>query len=194
MLIFIDESGIHKKVDHSSFVLAYVALENYEQASRAIAQTEKNLGINYFHWSNFGSKRGWKTREKFIESVSGLPFVFKYTITKNPVLPEEGLFNAISHFFREKNIKKIVIDGSQPKWYERQIKRSLRSRNISIKKLKISRDTSEPLLRLADALAGLIRSYHDSPTGVAKELYELLQAKNKITAHLTVDGQEVPRV
>ena len=30
MLIFIDESGINKDVDYSTFVLVYIEIENYE--------------------------------------------------------------------------------------------------------------------------------------------------------------------
>jgi len=168
-------------------------MENYDQVCKAIEQIEKDLKIRYFHWADFGSKRGWQIRKKFIEQSAALPYNFKYSIVTNPIRPEESLFNAISYLLNEKNIKKVTIDGSQPKWYERQVKRSLRSRNVSIKKLKISRDTAEPALRLADSLAGLVRSYHDNPTGLAKELYQYLEANNKITAQLMVGGQDVLR-
>lgn len=190
MLVFIDESGIHKKTDHSSFVLAYVSVENEVRLNAAIERVEKELKIQYFHWADFGSRRGWETRSKFIERIAEMPFHFKYSIVRNPIAPQESLFNAMVSLLTEKNIKKVIIDGRQPKWYERQIKRSLRSRNFSIKKLKITRDTAEPALRLADSLAGLVRSYHDGKAEKARKLYKFLEDKNKITAQLMVGGQD----
>lgn len=51
MIIFIDESGIHKKVDHSTFALAYVEFENYPVVEKKILDIEAKLKIDYFHWS-----------------------------------------------------------------------------------------------------------------------------------------------
>ena len=31
MIVFIDESGIHKKVDHSTFALSYINFKDYEK-------------------------------------------------------------------------------------------------------------------------------------------------------------------
>lgn len=188
MHIFIDESGIHKKVDNSSFVIVYISLKDEGFISARIEQIESKLKIMPFHWSDFGSKAGWLIRKAFIKRISDLPFTFKYIIVKNPVKPREMLFYCLSYLLIEKDIKKVVIDGRQPKWYEKQIKHLLRSRGISVKKLRTANDRAVPALRLADALAGLVRSYHDG-SPISQELYNLIRAKNKITAQLKVDGQ-----
>ena len=86
----------------------------------------------------------------------------------------------------ERKIKKIIIDGKKPKWYERKIKKVLRDRGVSVKKLRTLYDEASPGLRLSDALAGLTRAYYDKPTKTIEELYKLLE--NKITAQL-VSGQ-----
>lgn len=65
MLIFIDESGIHKKVDHSSFALAYIQFDNYETIESQITDTEKKLGITQFHWA----ETVWKVKEKFMNEI-----------------------------------------------------------------------------------------------------------------------------
>jgi hypothetical protein len=97
------------------------------------------------------------------------------------------LEHCLQYLIIEKKIKKIILDGKKPKWYERRIKKILREKGVSIKKLRTLNDQSSAGLRLADALAGLVRHYHDRPTDTVKRLYQLLT--NKITAQL-VDGQK----
>ena len=48
MLIFIDESGIHKATDHSTFVLVYIEIKNYENLSKKMTQAEEKLGNRFF--------------------------------------------------------------------------------------------------------------------------------------------------
>ena len=45
MHIFIDESGIHKKVDHSSFALVYVEVNNFKLIEDKIFETSKSIGM-----------------------------------------------------------------------------------------------------------------------------------------------------
>ena len=82
----------------------------------------------------------------------------------------------------------MIIDGKKPKWYSLRLKKVLRDRGISVKKIRTGNDKSFPCLRLADAYAGLIRAHWNDPNNKnAKELYKL--ASNKITAQL-VGGQD----
>ena len=57
MHVFIDESGIHKSVDHCAIAFIYVCFENKDEIEKEIVDIENNLGISHFHWSNFGSKK-----------------------------------------------------------------------------------------------------------------------------------------
>lgn len=184
--IFIDESGIQQKDGHSIVVLVYVSVEDLESLEKQIKEIEKQLHIRKFHWSDFGSRRGWKIREEFLRRVSGLEFTFRVAVFQNPVYFPEAFEHCLEHLITERKIKKIVIDGKKPKWYERRIKKFLRDRRVSVKKLRTAKDETSPGLRLSDALAGLIRAYYDKPTETVEKLYKLLQ--NKITAHL-VSGQ-----
>ncbi len=176
-IIYIDESGIHKDTKHSTFVLVYVSIQNDESLNLGIEKIEKDLGISHFHWADFGSKMGWKIRRNFIIRAARLAFSFKYTVIKNPVNPTDELYNSIVILLTESNIQKIFIDGKQPRWYERQIKKSLNDRGIPVKNLRTVKDQSIAGIRLADALAGLIRLYYDKPEGIPKELYEYIKYK-----------------
>lgn len=52
MIVFIDESGITKQTDHSTFVLVYIEFHNYEALESKIIALEKKLGIPEFHWAH----------------------------------------------------------------------------------------------------------------------------------------------
>lgn len=86
----------------------------------------------------------------------------------------------------EKNFKAIYVDGKKPRWVELRLKKVLRDKGISVKKLKTLRDESSPGIRLADALAGVTRAYYDNPKGKAAPLWKKIS--HKITAQL-VGGQ-----
>ncbi len=85
MIIFIDESGIHKESGNSVFVLVYIIAEHAEILEDKIKEIESGLKINNFHWADFGSRRGWDTREGFLRQASKLNFEFKIAIIKNPI-------------------------------------------------------------------------------------------------------------
>ncbi|OGL87739.1 hypothetical protein A3I42_02585 [Candidatus Uhrbacteria bacterium RIFCSPLOWO2_02_FULL_49_11] len=177
MEVFIDESGIHKQTDHSSIALVYVTCGDAEEVAWRINEIEQRLGIKAFHWAEYN----WKMRVRFLEAVHSLPFSVKVALVRNPVDVPQWFEFSVTHLIVERNIRKVVIDGKKPKWEERRLKKVLRDKGVSVSKVRGVRDESEPCLRLADALAGLLRSYWDNPTGPhAKRLYALYQ--NKITA------------
>jgi len=154
MLVFIDESGIHKEIEHSTFVLVYVETENYEEIEKQIREIEKWLKIDYFHWA----KTVWKVKEKFLDEVLKLDFRAKIAVVKNPA---QELERVLTHMIVERNIRNIYIDGKKPKWYERKIKKILRDKGISVKKLRTVKSSQFAGIRLADTVAGLSRSYFD---------------------------------
>jgi hypothetical protein len=68
----------------------------------------------------------------------------------------------LTHMIIEKNIEKIFIDGKKTRRYENKIKKILRDKGITVRKLKTANDESEPGIRLSDMVAGLFRWYFDS--------------------------------
>lgn len=87
---------------------------------------------------------------------------------------------------RREKFKAIYVDGKKPRWVELRLKKVLRDKGISVKKLRTFNDESSPGLRLADALAGVTRAYYDNPKGKAAPLWKKIS--HKITAQL-VGGQ-----
>jgi len=182
MVIFIDESGIHKSVDHSSFAMAYIEFEHVEDVERGIAVVEKRHNISHFKWTNLP----WKLRGAFLTDVAKLQFQAKVAIFRNPIHPDKALEWSAQYLLIEKNFKAIYIDGKKPRWVELRLKKVLRDKGISVKKLKTLRDESSPGIRLADALAGVTRAYYDDPDGKAAPIWKKIN--HKITAQL-VGGQ-----
>lgn len=157
MIIFIDESGIHKKVDHSTFALSYIKFTDYEKIEKAVIKIEKQLQIDNFHWAH----TIWKVKEKFITEILKLNFDVKVAVVKNPIHPQKELEKVLTHTIVENNIKKVIIDGKKPKWFERKVKFILRNKKMSVRKLRTAKDEQYAGLRIADMVAGLTRAYFD---------------------------------
>ncbi|EKD43363.1 MAG: hypothetical protein ACD_72C00317G0002 [uncultured bacterium] len=155
--IYIDESGIHKKIDNSTFVLVYVESENVEKLEDEICKLEEKLNIQYFHWS----ETVWKVKEKFLDMALSFTYKVKVAVVKNPVNPSKEMVRLLTHLIVERNIGTVFIDGQKPKWYERVLKGVLRSKGISVGKLKTVKAEKVPIIRLADMVAGLVRSHYD---------------------------------
>lgn len=157
MLIFIDESGIHKAVDNSAFALVYIEFDNYSMVEKSVIDIEKELKIDFFHWS----QTVWKVKEKFLQKTLNLDYKVKIAVVKNPVNTSIELERILIHMLIERNIRGVYIDGKKPKWYAKKIKKILRDKSISVKKLKTVNDKSYAGIRIADMVAGLVRWHFD---------------------------------
>ncbi len=178
MYIFIDESGTHKHHGRSSIALVYLSIEHLEIFQKRVMEKEKHLGIKTFHWSH----SSWPIKEQFITTLSKLDFIIKIALIKNPFYENEAYEYALGHLVDEKNIKTIIIDSKKDKFYERRIKKILRDKNIPVKKLRTANDESYPALRVADAIAGLVR-YRDEHAGDNRinDMYKKITGKIVIT-------------
>ena len=109
MIVFVDESGIHKSIDYSTFAVVSVAISRYPEFERAIDGIEKKLRIEKFHWA----KTVWAVREKFFEVLIQMDFVAKIAVVKNPVHSEKSLEKTISLLLTESKIHTLCIDGQK---------------------------------------------------------------------------------
>ena len=182
MLVFIDESGIHKQDGQSATALVYVAVEHEETLDKAILAIEKDLKIELFHWS----KQIWKIRHIFMEKLLKENFTVKIFMFRNP-FTQEKLENGWRHLLIDKYITKITIDGQKSRRYVQYLRKVLRQSGVAVKKVRMGNDRAFPCLRLADLFAGLTRAYINGPNN--KEVVKLYNlAKIKITIQL-MDGQ-----
>lgn len=177
MVIFIDESGTHKQIDHATMAVVYVEIIDPEKFQEDLKKIVKKLNIEYFHWAD----AGWEVRSKFIRKICILNFKFKVAVFKNPVHPEKMIEMVFNQLITEKNISKILIDGKKPKWYEHRMKKVLRDKGVTVKKLKTVRSVSDFGIQVADALAGLVRYSYDNPKeALAIELLNKIKREDKV--------------
>ncbi len=176
--IFIDESGVHKQDGVSTIALVYISVADISKIDQAVLNIEKKLKIQAFHWSH----SSWEVRKKFTKEVSLEKFSIKIALIKNPFHENTSYEYALRHLILERNISALIIDGKKSKLYERKIKRILRDKGVSIKKLRTANDTAYPALRIADLVAGIARNNHDNPNEKKiNGLYRLISPKIIIT-------------
>lgn len=177
MYIFVDESGIHKSVDHSTFVFVYITIEDIVYIENRIETIEKDLDIDIFHWA----EAPWPVKEKFMQLALRLPFFVKIAVIHNPIKPKKEFERIFSHMIVENNIQKIYIDGKKSKLYEKKLKKILRDKGISVRLLKVVNDKNFPGIRLADMVAGLSRWWFDNKDrGKINIFYKRLKEKTII--------------
>ena len=112
-----------------------------------------------------------KFKEKFIQEILKLDFNVTVAIIKNPINPAKELERVLLHMAIEKHISCVYIDGKKPKWFELKIKKVLRDKGVSVKKLKMVNDDEVACVRLADMVAGLSRSHFDKKNEKRLEKY-----------------------
>lgn len=178
MYIFIDESGTGSKVGHATIAVVYLEVTNQGKFDNGYKKILKELKLNNFHWS----EHGWKVRQKFINKILDLDFIYKVALFENPININDMYDLVFQQLITERNIKNIYIDGKKKKWYERKLKTILRDKNIKISKLKsVRKEDSYGGLQLADSIAGLTRYYIDNLNSPdASILIKRLKKRNKL--------------
>ena len=185
MIVFIGESGSQKEDGHSTTAVVYVEVLYSDEFNEKIRRIEEDLRLDSFHWS----EERWVVRNKFLAGISGLDFKAKVAIFKNPVRPEKMMEVVFQHLITEGNIRNIYLDGKKPKWYELGLKKALRDKGISVRKLKTVNDKSQPGVQVADCLAGLVRRHYDNQNEEnSKKWFDKLKRDKKLTMQLLFEG------
>ncbi len=190
MDIFIDESGTHKHIGHATTAIVYLEVKSIVRFEDHLREIEQELKISSFHWA----EERWFMRNKFVLEALKLDFSVKVAIFENPMHPERMFELVFQHLITETNIRNIFIDGKKPKWYEHRLKKTLRNKGLSVKKVKTVRREAKVGIQLADALAGLIRYHYDNPQKKdAIRLFNKLKKEGKLAAQLLFETEAVEK-
>lgn len=100
MVIFIDESGIHKQTGHSTASVVYVEVKNLEKFENQLKKIEADLKIRFFHWA----EERWLMKNKFLSRIFELDFTVKVAVFENPVKPDGMIEIVFQHLITEKAI------------------------------------------------------------------------------------------
>jgi hypothetical protein len=178
MLVFIDESGTHRQGGYSVIALICIAsTTTLEKLNHEVLLLEQAIGTTYFHWAY----RGWPFRHDFVLGIAKLDFTIRIAQLANPIILDQSLANILPYLLPERTIEQLFIDGKKSKHYQRTLKKLLRDKGISVKKLRTVNDISYPGIRVADAVAGTHRYYLDHQNKRATELYNALEPKLEFT-------------
>jgi hypothetical protein len=174
MIISIDESGIHRLTGYS--VVALICTTDFDglaELDLRVIELEKSIGTSNFHWAY----KGWPFRRDFINGLARLRFTVRLAQLANPVQFDKSLEEVLPFLMPERNIELLLIDGKKPKQYVRALKKVLRDKGVTVKKIKTVNDEAYPSVRIADAVAGAVRYYLDNPNKEARKLYQALEPK-----------------
>ena len=172
MIISIDESGIHRQDGFSVIALVCIAdSDALAELHSHIEQLEKAIGTTHFHWA----VKGWPFRRDFIQGLTKLHFTVRLAQIANPIRLDGALEEVLPYLIPERHIERLFIDGKKRREYVHALKKVLRDKGITVKKLRTVNDEAYPAIRIADAVAGAVRYYLDNPNKKAIELYKALE-------------------
>lgn len=173
-IVYIDESGILSKTGRSVYVCVYVSLIHREYLSYKLLSLENELNISYLHWVDMP----WKLRFKFADKIKKLDFMFKIVVYDNPIDQKNILKNFLLQAIdKDESIENIIIDGQRNNKAQVNIKSFLRKNGVKIYKIRFMDDKNEVLLRLADFIAGMYRSFIENKTKDSIFIFETLRHK-----------------
>jgi hypothetical protein len=176
-LIYIDESNISAVVGNSVYCAILIFYCDRDRIGEEILYLENKLNINYLHWVDMP----WKLRIRFGEEIRKFDFMCNVIIYKNPIKQDSILEDFLPKIFDiNKDVYKITIDGKKNNKYIHKLNNKLKNRGVNFNKIIFTDDKNEVLIRLADFMAGLIRSYVDSKNRNNTYIFNLLKHKIKI--------------
>ncbi len=169
---FVDETGQDTKGE--MFIVSVVVTDDeYDRINEALIEIEQRSNKRLDKWR----KARFKARLAYLEAVIASPlltgtiFFSHYTASLAYFeLTVETTARAIQHKAAATQPVTIVVDGLSGQSIDR-FKKSLRKLHVNARKVRGVRDESEPLIRLADAIAGLVRDFIEGQP-YAVEWYE----------------------
>ncbi len=181
---YIDESG--QDTNGALFVVGVVVLEDErDTVLKELERIEQKSGKKNIKWR----KARHRLRETYMRYIAQSP-VFKNTLFFEIFDENKEYLEMTSYATAKAIIKKaddreysvtVYVDGLS-KADVVNFGKELKALNIKRRKVKgVRRDENNALIRLADALCGLVRDAREG-TPVAVELMSILQKKKAITA------------
>ncbi len=166
---FVDESG--QETEGALFLVSVVVTDHeYERINETRIEIEERSGKRLKKWS----RARFDYRLAYVEAVIAQPlfreliFFSHYTGSQDYFkLTVETAAKAIHHRDQEDHPATVIVDGLSGRDVDR-FKRSLRQLHVNVRKVRGARDESEPIIRLADAVAGFVRDFLEGQNYAAK--------------------------
>jgi hypothetical protein len=176
---YVDETGQDTK-GNFFIVVAVVIDDERDQLNRHLQEVERSSGIGKKKWVR--AKRVSGSRNEYLMSaasgeLNSKVFYRTYARTGTGAFEHLTVLAVAQAVSQYRDLNKvgdnyrvsIMIDGLKPA-EEARVGKSLRQLGIHSRKVRGGRDESEPILQLADRIAGLVRGSHEG-----QQEYELMQ-------------------
>ena len=169
---FVDESG--QETNGALFLVSVIVTgQEYDLLNEVLIEIEERSSKSLKKWS----RARFEYRVAYIEAViaqplfRGLIFFSRYINSQAYFeLTVETTAKAIHHKNREAAAATVIVDGLSGRDVDR-FKTRLRGSGVNVRKVRGARDESEPIVRLADAVAGFVRDFLQGQP-YAPKLYE----------------------
>ncbi len=168
--LYVDESG--QDTRGKLFVVAIVAIENSDEFRQYCESVEVSSGKGKVKWRSAEKKRRLAYLRTVISGAASLGVTLFYNISRRTIDYDsatiDGVAKAIRWLKAPGSRVYVYVDGlSKSKCHV--YKNRLRRLSCPVKKvIRVAKDENEPLVRLADALAGAsaeLEKYRDSELG-----------------------------
>ncbi|MDP1743334.1 MAG: DUF3800 domain-containing protein [Candidatus Amesbacteria bacterium] len=180
---FVDETG--QDTAGRLFIVVIIVIKNLfiDEIREGLSEIEKITGKHKSKWG----KAKHEIRSRYIKSTiklikkSGHVYYASFFQTKEYVaLTAFTLAQAILMYSDKLPMEStIIIDGLKSSEQEK-VSRLMKIFNIKYAKIRGARDESEPVLRLADSIAGLVRDAEEK-NDVSQKLLSLIKSYDVIT-------------
>ena len=158
---YVDETGQHTK--GCLFIVSVVVVPGpqREEALELCEAVERTTGKGKVKWAKANRNR----RHNYMREVlKGQPFeggltfaMFRNNRQDYPKMTYQTIAMALQDLAGDDYKATVRIDGL-PKHQEREVGRMLRRRGLRVNKVRGVKDEGDSLIRLADALCGLVRN------------------------------------
>ena len=172
--LYMDES--RQRIGGEWFIVAGVAVEDSDKFRQLCVSIEKKSRKNTAKWGKANSKN----RLAYLRMVVSddhfrdiLLFSYVFRRPKNYVTATiRGIDLAVTNLHASNSLVSVYIDGLvRTQYKEYQVR--LRKLGCQVEKVRGRKDENEPLIRLADAVAGATRNLLEYKNSELKELFSL---------------------
>lgn len=172
--LYIDES--RQRIGGEWFIVAGVAVEDSDKFRQLCVSIEKTSRKNTAKWG----KANRKNRLAYLRTVVSddhfrdiLLFSYVFRRPENYVAATvRGIDLAVTNLHASNSLVSVYIDGLVRTQYK-EYRVRLRKLGCQVEKVRGRKDESEPLIRLADAVAGATRDLLEHEDSELKELFSL---------------------
>jgi hypothetical protein len=175
---YVDETG-QDTLGRIYIVVAVASLQPREQLYEALEAAERQSGKGKRKWHHNSTQK----REAYIVKVfqAKVRIRIYYQVFDGPELSYEmttllATANAINSYVKHEDIANykatVIIDGL-PRTMQGRVGKLLRNAGIKTKSVRGERDETNPGIRLADAVAGLLRQAYEGSAHFGKIKKEL---------------------